>query len=194
MSKPKARRQWPRTVLSAAHGGKKRIARPHGDASDFPSHELYLKRIALRLTGEEMQAEQLVQATQRWARENLDQFTGGTCTTTRLVTILTRIHLAYVNPDAAATKAMATDRSTRPITAEIEPDIDATIPNIRDANLCRAVRALDPELRAVVECCYLGRSTYQEAADRLGIRVGDVETRLKRARDRLKELLTSETS
>jgi RNA polymerase sigma-70 factor (ECF subfamily) len=61
--------------------------------------------------------------------------------------------------------------------------------DISDAAIRDAVNTLEPELRVVVDACYMQGLRYKQAADQLEIPIGTVGSRLKRARDQLKALL-----
>jgi DNA-directed RNA polymerase specialized sigma24 family protein len=54
------------------------------------------------------------------------------------------------------------------------------------------MRDLEPELRMVVDLCYVKQRRYHEAARELGVSVDTVAQRLRRARERLRQLLAAQ--
>jgi RNA polymerase sigma-70 factor (ECF subfamily) len=101
------------------------------------------------------------------------------------VTVLTNMYFDEVKHRKVVKKAVV-----QLVTLEdTERRIDIPMIDISDAAIQDAVDALEPELRVVVECCYMQGLLYKEAADRLEIPIGTVGSRLKRAREQLKELL-----
>jgi DNA-directed RNA polymerase specialized sigma24 family protein len=54
------------------------------------------------------------------------------------------------------------------------------------------MRDLEPELRMVVDLCYVKQRRYHEAARELGVSVDTVARRLRRARERLRQLIATQ--
>src|SRR5699024_9494084 len=67
---------------------------------------------------------------------------------------------------------------------------DAALAGALDAPLAEAINRLSSELRAVLRATVLDGLTSVEAAALLGITVGTVKTRARRAREILREALT----
>jgi RNA polymerase sigma-70 factor (ECF subfamily) len=147
-------------------------------------HEPMLQRHALHLTGNPEIARDLVQETLLRALRNFHQLQPGTNPAAWLSTILTRLFYDHLKHQRVELKAVPE------LTAREELTCESTLATIADADLYVAVQALEPELRDVVELCYLQQMRYRDAAAKLSVPVGTVGTRLLRARARLRELLT----
>jgi len=149
--------------------------------------ELYrghLQRVALRLSGNAETAKDLVQETLLRALNRFGQFHRGTHAGSWLVAILTNLFYDEL-------KHQKVERKAEPELAVPEAvESDPTISTIADADLYAAVQALEPDLRVVVELCYLKQMRYRDAAEILHLPVSTIGTRLMRARDRLRDLLT----
>ena len=150
-----------------------------------------LHRVALSITRHRADAEDLVQDTLLRAYRAADRF-DGRHPRAWLLTILRNAQLNRVRRrrpellrDPDATLARTADTSTDGRTAE-EVVIDAGF----DATVETAFQALSDDFRAVVTLVDLEGLSYQEAADRLGIPVGTVMSRLHRARNKIKDRLT----
>lgn len=147
-------------------------------------HEAQLHRVALRLSGNPEVAKDLVQETLVRALLRFAQFRAGTHAGTWLVAILTHLYFDYL-------KHQKVERKAEPQLMVPEAvEHDPTISTVSDTALHVAVQALEPELREVIELCYLQQMRYRDAADVLNVPMGTIGTRLMRARTRLRELLT----
>jgi RNA polymerase sigma-70 factor (ECF subfamily) len=143
-----------------------------------------LQRVALRLSGNASLAEDLVQDTLMRALRRFDQFRPGTHPATWMAAILTNLYFDHL-------KHQKVERKAEPELAQSEAvDIDLVLSDIADDDLYAAIRSLEPELRRVVELCYLEQLRYREVAAILDVPVGTIGTRLMRARIRLRALLT----
>jgi RNA polymerase sigma-70 factor (ECF subfamily) len=162
---------------------------PMSDTGGFADiaarHWEHLERVALRLTGSAAAADDLVQETLERALNHFDRFRQGSNARTWLSTILTHLFLDQCK------HAKVVARAACELTIEDTADDDLLIEQITDEELWAAVRALDPELREVVELCYLRGMKYREIAARLGVPVGTIGTRLLRARELLRQRLTA---
>jgi RNA polymerase sigma-70 factor (ECF subfamily) len=166
------------SMSSDRHGGD------FGDSIE--SHRAHLLRVALRLSGNQDVASDLVQETLLRALRRRDQFRIGTDIGTWLVTILTNLYFDYL-------KHLKVERRAEPALAASDAAEDTSLlSTIPDAKLYAAIQALEPELREVVELCYLQQLRYRDAAQRLNLPIGTVGTRLKRAREILHVLLTAD--
>jgi RNA polymerase sigma-70 factor (ECF subfamily) len=147
-------------------------------------YEAMLLRLALRLTGNPETARDLVQDTLLRALRYFDQLQPGTNPAAWLTTILTNLFYDHLKHQKVELKAVPELATLEEVTC------DTPLGTIADTELYAAVQALEPELREVIELCYLQQMRYREAAEKLGVPVGTIGTRLLRARARLRELLT----
>lgn len=147
-------------------------------------HEPMLQRYALHLTGNPDTARDLVQDTLLRALRHIDQLKPGTNPAAWLSTIMIRRFYDYLKHQKVELKASVELAACEP------PTYETTLETLADDRLYAAVRELEPELRDVVELCYLQQMRYREAAEKLGVPTGTIGTRLLRARARLRELLT----
>lgn len=149
-----------------------------------------LYRVALSLTGQKADAEDLVQDTLVRAFRAADRFDGAH-PRAWLLTILRRAHLNRV-------------RVRRPVLLRdgesVERDLENTSPAVASAEevaisaefeavVADVLRALPDKHRAVVTLVDIEGLSYQEAADVLGIPRGTVMSRLHRARGRMRDRL-----
>lgn len=144
-------------------------------------------RVAMSLTRNPPDAEDLVQDTMLRAYRAIDRF-DGRYPRAWLLTILRNAQVNRVRRkrpelmrDPDATMATVADTSDGGRSAEeivVEPVFDAEVEN--------AYRALPEKFRQVVELVDLQARSYQEAADQIGIPVGTVMSRLHRARKRIR--------
>lgn len=165
---------------------------PRPDAAAFDAiaqaNRALLHRVALRLSGSSETAKDLVQETLLRAWRRFDQFQEGTHVATWLVTILTNLFYDQLRHEKVEQRA----EPLLMISAEVE--CDPAISRVSDDDLHAAIATLEPELRDVVELCYLRRKRYREVAATLGIPIGTIGTRLLRARRRLRVLLADATA
>lgn len=161
---------------------------PDGGATDFAeiarAHRTQLQRYALHLAGNPELAKDLVQETLLRGLRNFGRFRQGSHPASWLLTILGNLyfdHLKHQRVERNAEPALATSE-----VVECEPAIS----DHSDDALYAAIRRLEPELREVVELCYLKQMRYREVAAVLSVPIGTIGTRLMRARERLRALLT----
>jgi RNA polymerase sigma factor (sigma-70 family) len=156
-----------------------------GFAQIAAQHRPYLQRVALRLSGNTDIANDLVQDTLLRALRRFEQFQPGTQASMWLSKIMTNLFLDRI-------KHQRVERDAEPsLLATTEDMSGPPVADLTDAELYAAIEALEPELRKVVELCYLQQIGYRAAAEVLGIPVSTVGTRLMRARECLRERLTS---
>lgn len=148
-------------------------------------HEAHLRRLALRLSGDRETAKDLAQETLTRAWSRFAQFKQGTNARAWLATILTRLFYDELKHARVINRAEPELKTLKSV------ECDTAIPGIPDTQLWAAVKALEPDLRGVVERCYIQDMSYKAIADELNVPVGTIGTRLKRARERLKLLLTT---
>ena len=192
MPKLMARRRRPITQAARSPVAGDMADPPTRDAAAFrklvASHEPFLQGAALRLSGDRELAKDLVQETLARALVNFHRFQQGTNARAWMVTILTRLYYDYLKHQDVVNKA-----SAQLVTLEVTECDMGLMPVESDEKVNGAVDALEPDLRAVVICCYLQGLSYKQAAATLNVPIGTISTRLMRARERLKALLTEET-
>jgi RNA polymerase sigma-70 factor (ECF subfamily) len=117
--------------------------------------------------------------------ERFPQFEQGTNAGAWLMTILTDLFFDRLKHDRVIARAI--------------PDLlihfgfvegDQLLERVSDECLQAAIALLEPDLREVVECRLCGMPS-RAIAERVGIPDGTVRTRLKRAREQLKALLSA---
>ena len=150
-------------------------------------HEPFLQGTALRLAGDQELARDLVQETLARALVNFHRFQQGTNARAWMVTILTRLYYDHLKHQDVVNKA-----SAQLVALEVAECDMGQMPAASEEKLSGAIETLEPDLRAVVICCYLQGLSYKEAAATLHVPIGTISTRLMRARERLKALLTEE--
>jgi RNA polymerase sigma-70 factor (ECF subfamily) len=177
--------------LPSARGADDMADPPRRDVGAFrelaAAHDPFLHSTAVRLAGDKELAKDLVQETLVRALLHFDRFKQGTNFRAWLVTILTHLYYDHLKHEKVVSKADA-ELVTREVS---DGEIDEPPPGTDEA-LSGAIEALDPDLRAVVICCYVNGLSYKEAAAKLNVPIGTISTRLMRARQRLKALLTEE--
>lgn len=145
-----------------------------------------LLRVALRLTGNPADAEDLVQDTLLRAYRAIDRF-DGRHPRAWLLTILRNANINRVRrrrPDLLDDEELWSVPSSHP-----EGQPQEALAALPDPRLVAALRQLSRKHREVVALVDVDGLTYQEAADLLGIPIGTVMSRLHRARARLRKLL-----
>jgi RNA polymerase sigma-70 factor (ECF subfamily) len=161
------------------------------DAEALP-HLDALYRVALRLTGDPSQAEDLVQDTMLKAYRSWRQYRPGTNAKGWLLTILRntfindyrRRKLEPVATDLELVEPHALYRNIE----EVDPE-GAFFSQIVDEKVLEAVDALPPEFREVLVLSDMEGMSYAEIAEALHIPVGTVKSRLFRGRRLLQAAL-----
>ncbi|GAA4249484.1 sigma-70 family RNA polymerase sigma factor [Azospirillum formosense] len=140
-----------------------------------------LRRYALKLTGERAAAEDLVQDCLERALRNADKFEPGTNLEAWLTTILK--HLFFTECRC---------RHRRP-QVELDEHDGVTPPpqfaRVALGEVGEAIRALPPLQRDLIQLVTIDGVSYQDAADRLGVPVGTIRSRLSRAREQIRHIL-----
>jgi RNA polymerase sigma-70 factor, ECF subfamily len=161
------------------------------DAEALP-HLDALYRVALRLTGDPSQAEDLVQDTMLKAYRAWRQYRPGTNAKGWLLTILRntfindyrRRKLEPVAMDLEAVEPHALFRDVE----QSDPE-GAFFSKIVDEKVLEAIDALAPEFREVLVLSDIEGMRYAEIAETLQVPVGTVKSRLFRARRQLQAAL-----
>lgn len=141
-----------------------------------------LRRYARALAGDKAAADDLVQDTLERAWAKLHLYRRGTDLRAWMFTVM---HNVFVNQL----------RASRP-GAQLEDDMPELSRPARESeslelrDLDRAIRRLPPEQREVLLLVVLEDMSYDEAARTLGIPIGTVMSRLARAREKLRTMLS----
>jgi len=141
-----------------------------------------LRRYARALAGERLAADDLVQDTLERAWSKFHLYRRGTDLRAWLFTVM---HNVYVNQIRAARPTAPLDEDL-PELAQPARESDGLV--LRD--LASAIGRLPPEQREVLLLVALEDMSYDEAAGTLGIPIGTVMSRLARARDKLRTMLS----
>ena len=141
-----------------------------------------LRRYARALAGDRISADDLVQDTLERAWSKLHLYRRGTDLRAWLFTVM---HNVFVNQLRALRSTVALD-DEMPELAQPARETDALV--LRD--LDAAIRRLPPEQREVLLLVALEEMSYDEAAGTLGIPIGTVMSRLARAREKLRAMLS----
>lgn len=141
-----------------------------------------LRRYARALVGDRATADDLVQDTLERAWSKLHLFRQGTDLRAWLFTVMHNVH---VNRVRATRQTEALD-DEMPELIQRAPQGDALL--VRD--LERAILALPPAQREVLLLVALEDLSYEETARVLGIPIGTVMSRLARAREKMRVLMT----
>ena len=141
-----------------------------------------LRRYARALPGDRAAADDLVQDTLQRAWAKLHLYRRGTDLRAWLFTVM---HNVYVNQLRAARPSVELDEEMPELA---QPARETDTLELRD--LDRAIRRLPPEQREVLLLVVLEDMSYHEAAGTLGIPIGTVMSRLARAREKLRAMLS----
>ena len=141
-----------------------------------------LRRYARALTGDRTMADDLVQDTLERAWSKLHLYRRGTDLRAWLFTVM---HNVYVNQRRAARPSTPLD-DDMPELAQPARESDMLV--LRD--LDAAIRRLPPDQREVLLLVALEDMSYSEAARALEVPIGTVMSRLARAREKLRAMLS----
>jgi RNA polymerase sigma-70 factor, ECF subfamily len=141
-----------------------------------------LRRYARALAGERAAADDLVQDTLERAWSKLHLYRRGTDLRAWLFTVM---HNVYVNQLRAARPVAQLDEELPELS---QPARQSDGLELRDLDL--AIRRLRPEQREVLLLVVLEDMSYEKAAGTLGIPIGTVMSRLARAREKLRVMLS----
>lgn len=170
------------------------------EATPSPQHEAFdrhvlphvdvLYRVALSLTGQPADAEDLVQDTLVRAFRAVERFDGA-YPRAWLLTILRNTH---VNRNRRRRPMLLRDPDTAAVTLErfgpsAPASEDVVVSREFEAVVADALAVLPDKHRQVVTLVDIEGLTYQEAADALGVPRGTVMSRLHRARARIRARL-----
>lgn len=149
-----------------------------------------LYRVALSLTGQPADAEDLVQETLVRAFRAVDRFDGA-YPRAWLLTILRRAHLnrLRVRRPTLLREGDSMERSLEQAAPSVASAEEVVISGQFEAEVTEALGALSRDHRSVVQLVDIQGLTYQEAADTLGVPRGTVMSRLHRARAHIRARL-----
>lgn len=161
------------------------------DAEALP-HLDALYRVALRLTGDPSQAEDLVQDTMLKAYRSWRQYRPGSNAKGWLLTILRNTFIndyrrRKLEPIATDLEAVEPHAIYRAI-EDVDPE-GAFFDRIVDDKVLEAIDALPPDFREVLVLSDMEGLRYGEIAETLQVPVGTVKSRLFRARRQLQAAL-----
>ena len=152
------------------------------DAEDIVELIPRLRRYARALAGDRNAADDLVQDTLERAWSKLHLYRRGTDLRAWLFTVM---HNVYVNQRRAARISVPLNEEM-PELAQPARETDTLV--LRD--LDAAIRRLPPDQREVLLLVALDDMSYHLAAETLGVPIGTVMSRLSRAREKLRAMLS----
>jgi RNA polymerase sigma-70 factor (ECF subfamily) len=166
---------------------------------DALTHADQLYRIALRLSGSQQHAEELVQEAYLRAFRGWRGYRPGSNLAAWLATILRNVFL-----DEARKQSRRPAQESFEDTSEYylynhlteagsEPQ-EVVLDRLSGGAIAEALGDVPPNFREVVVLVDIGDFSYQDAADILGVPIGTVMSRLHRGRRALKQSLASRTS
>ena len=141
-----------------------------------------LRRYARALVGDRIAADDLVQDTLERAWSKLHLYRRGTDLRAWLFTVM---HNVYVNQVRASRPTVPLDEG---MPEAVQPARESDGLMLRDLDL--SIRRLPPEQREVLLLVALEDMSYDETAGALGIPIGTVMSRLSRAREKLRAMLS----
>lgn len=181
-------RQAGSCCMSEAARDQQRLGFDHFVVPEIP----VLYRVALSLTGQPADAEDLVQDTLIRAFRAVDRFDGAH-PRAWLLTILRHTHLNRVR---GRKPVLLRDGESVELTLERvgkpEPSAEeVVVSDLFESVVAEALAALPDKHREVVTLVDINGLSYQEAADVLGVPRGTIMSRLHRARARIRTRLTA---
>ena len=157
------------------------------------SHARTLFAVALRLTRDPHDAEDLVQDALVRGLAAWDRFAKGTNCRAWLVRILTNRFISGYRRNATARRYVCHEEAACAVREQLAAADDGDAVAVTAYPLCDQVVAalgdLPPDFRRVVTLCDVQGLSYREAARRIGCPVGTVMSRLHRARRALERSL-----
>lgn len=168
------------------------MADPRTEQSAFERYVLpeieVMLRVAMSLTRDRAEAEDLVQDTLMRAYKAIDRF-DGRYPRAWLLTILRNTHINRHRKRRPELLRDPDHTNDRTMEAASDALVDDFIDNSFDAAIIDALASLDAPFRSVVELVDIDGLTYAEAAEALEVPVGTVMSRLHRARRRVRDQL-----
>jgi RNA polymerase sigma-70 factor (ECF subfamily) len=155
-------------------------------------------RVALNLTRDPFDAEDVVQEAAMNACQGFAGFTPGTNFKAWFLRIVTNVFISRYRRTRRAGTMVAIDDLERPDELDLaaaesrEPQVDALsrfVSHVETEEILAALESLPVEYRAVAILYFVDDLSYQEIAGAVGCPVGTVRSRLHRSRDHLKRSL-----
>ncbi len=150
-------------------------------------------RLALTLSGQEAQAQDLTQATMLKSLRTLDSFTEGTSAKAWLFQILRNTWIDILRRHRTAGTVLPLDESLLAAPAETEQtqwtDSRDLLENFEDKQVIRALMDLPDDQRLALYLVDVEQLDHREAAEIMGVAVGTIKSRTSRARAALKKQL-----
>jgi len=150
-----------------------------------------LRRMARALCRREEEVDDLVQGTCERALRGRSGFLAGTRFDSWLFRIMQNLWLDRVARERRCGERLALEEAREVMGADGARAVEA---HLTLAAVRRLVRALPPEQRLALVLVALEGLSYREAAERMGVPLGTLMSRLGRARRRLVELLEGEAA
>jgi len=166
-------------------GGRSSDTVQHDFPAEFARHRPALERSARRLCRSRHDAEDLVQATLERAWQARGQFLPGGNLGGWLFRILCNHHRDQLRRRSGVQVALPEELPDSPAAEEIS-SLLATPPEA----VLQAVSQLPPDLRAPLEMLVLRGKRYREIAEELSVPINTIGTRIRRARQLLRELFS----
>ena len=144
-------------------------------------------RVALALTRQRAEAEDLVQDSVLRAYQAVDRFDGAN----PRAWLLTIVRNTHVNRNRRRRPGLLADPERAQRSGAVAPAAEAEVMEAAfDSRVEAALAALPDEQQAVIELVDMAGLSYQQAADALGLPVGTVMSRLHRGRKRVRDRLS----
>jgi RNA polymerase sigma-70 factor, ECF subfamily len=151
---------------------------------DFVQHIPRLRRYARALTGDRGRADDLVQDSLERALVKFHLWQPGSDMRAWLFTIMHNVFVNQIRVNKSAMTTELDDEALQTATRATQSD------RLEVLDLHAALLRLPDDQREILLLIGLEQMTYEEAAGVLGIPIGTVMSRLSRARERLRALLT----
>ena len=163
------------------------------------SHADQLYRVALRLSGSQQSAEELVQEAYLRAFRGWRGYRPGTNLAAWLATILRNAFLDEVRKQSRRPAQESIDDTSEyylynHLTETAAEPQEAVLNRLSGGAIVDSLSEIPPNFREVVVLVDIGDFSYQDAADILGVPIGTVMSRLHRGRRALKQALASHAS
>jgi len=155
-----------------------------GRDGDFVQHIPRLRRYARALTGDRARADDLVQDTLERALMKFHLWHPGSDLRAWMFAIMHNVYVNQVRANSSVVITALDDEAAQPAIRATQSD------RLEVLDLQVALLRLPEEQREVLLLVGLEQMTYDEAAGVLGIPIGTVMSRLSRARERLRSLLS----
>jgi RNA polymerase sigma-70 factor, ECF subfamily len=163
------------------------------------SHADQLYRVALRLSGSQQTAEELVQEAYLRAFRGWRGYRPGTNLAAWLATILRNAFLDEVRKQSRRPGQESIDDTSEyylynHLTETAAEPQEAVLNRLSGGAIVDSLSEIPPNFREVVVLVDIGDFSYQDAADILGVPIGTVMSRLHRGRRALKQALANHAS